>query len=388
MASVVIVQRVLPHYRVPFFRRLRDALAQNGIELKLFFGQEYPGTVPCTVDLNTAWARRIENQYFRWREMELVWQPCVRYLQNADLVIVEQANRLLVNYVLLLLHRFNKRPKLAYWGHGRNMQAGTARRWRESLKRRLTTNADWWFAYTAMSAETLRRAGIPAGRTTVVQNSIDVTELARAGDAVSAEDLAALRSRLQIEATAKVAVYCGGMYGDKKLDFLLEACEIVHARTPDFRLILIGDGPERWKVAQAAEHQPWIRYVGAVYGPERASYFKLGRLFLMPGLVGLAIIDSFVTQTPMVTTRFPFHSPEIAYLQDGINGVMTDFSVPEYADAIVRYLSNEAALETLRRGCAESARLYTLENMVDNFADGIKKCLGLDREDSSNPQLL
>ena len=388
MASVVIVQRVLPHYRAPFFRQLRDVLAQNGVELKLFFGQECPGTVPRTVDLNAAWARRIENRYFRWREMELVWQPCLRHLQDADLVIVEQANRLLVNYVLLLSHRFNKRPKLAYWGHGRNMQAGTARRWRESLKRRLTTNADWWFAYTATSAETLCRIGVPAGRTTVVQNSIDVAELARAADAVTAENLAVLRHRLQIEATAKVAVYCGGMYGDKKLDFLLEACEIVHARIPHFRLILIGDGPEKWKVMQAAEHRPWIKYVGPVYGPERASYFKLGRLFLMPGLVGLAIIDSFVLQTPMVTTRFPFHSPEIAYLRDGINGVMTDFSVPEYADAIIEYLNNEAALETLRRGCAESARLYTLENMVENFADGIKKCLGMDREDSSNPQLL
>jgi glycosyltransferase involved in cell wall biosynthesis len=120
-----------------------------------------------------------------------------------------------------------------------------------------------------------------------------------------------------------------------------------------------------------------LHYVGPIYGPDRAAYFKLGLAMLMPGLVGLAIVDSFVTQAPIFTTDLPLHSPEIAYLENGINGVMTDFTVEAYADAVAAYLEDGVAQEKLKRGCAESARLYTLENMVGNFAAGIKSCLAV-----------
>lgn len=379
MKKVAIIQRVLPHYRVAFFHGLREALVQEGIELELFYGQEYPGTVPKTVDLNVDWAHRLENHYSTLLGVELVWQPCLKPLRDADLVIMEQANRLLINYLLLFSRWINKRPKLAYWGHGRNMQADASRNWRESFKRLLTNSVDWWFAYTAMSAKTVISGGFPAEKITLVQNTIDATALNRAADALSAARLDGLRAELGIEASDKVGVFCGGMYADKKLDFLLEACEAIHARVPDFHVVLIGNGPEQGKVEAAAARWSWVHYVGPVYGPDRVTYFKLGSALLMPGLVGLAIVDSFVTETPIFTTDLPLHSPEVAYLQDGINGMMTDFSVKAYADAVAAYLEDGAAQEKLKRGCAESARLYTLENMVANFAAGIKNCLAMKR---------
>ena len=44
--KVTIIQRILPHYRIPFFEALHRELGHAGIELQLIYGQEYPGTVP------------------------------------------------------------------------------------------------------------------------------------------------------------------------------------------------------------------------------------------------------------------------------------------------------------------------------------------------------
>lgn len=379
MPDVTIIQRMLPHYRIPFFVGLYNQLAQMGISMQLIYGQEYPNTVPETVNLDAAWAQCIHNRYIRLPGLELVWQPCLRQAFDMELLIVEQANRLLLNYVFLLTRAVRKAPRMAYWGHGRNMQSGTTSNSRESFKRLLANSVDWWFAYTTMSADTVASGGFPRERITVVQNAIDTTELARAADTVSVDQLDKLRTDLGICPTDRVCVFCGGMYGDKKLDFLLKACAAIRARVPDFHVIMIGGGPEQHKVEMAAANWPWLHYVGPVYGPERVSYFKLGRALLMPGLVGLAIVDSFVTQTPLFTTKNMIHSPEIAYLREGTNGVMTDFSVEAYADAVVAYLRSDSAQEKLRQGCAESARLYTLENMVENFAAGVKACLCAER---------
>src|SRR5258706_15179618 len=86
--NVVIVQRVLPHYRAAFFRQLYDRLASRQIDLNLIYGDEFPGTVPTTTPIDVPWARKIENRYLRIHSTELVWQPCWRDLRNADLVIV------------------------------------------------------------------------------------------------------------------------------------------------------------------------------------------------------------------------------------------------------------------------------------------------------------
>jgi L-malate glycosyltransferase len=38
---------------------------------------------------------------------------------------------------------------------------------------------------------------------------------------------------------------------------------------------------------------------------------------LMPGLVGLAVLDAFADGIPRVTTVIEYHSPEIEYLVPG-----------------------------------------------------------------------
>src|ERR1041385_5770660 len=98
MPTVSIVQRILPHYRLGFFERLHTLLGARGIDLRLCYGQELPGTRPGSVDYAGAWVTRIRNHYFRGARAGrgAVWQPCLRELAHSDLVIAEHAARLLI----------------------------------------------------------------------------------------------------------------------------------------------------------------------------------------------------------------------------------------------------------------------------------------------------
>ena len=59
-------------------------------------------------------------------------------------------NKLIQNHLLLLGPR---RFRLAFWGHGANLQSDNPHGLKERFKRWTTNRVDWWFAYTQMSAD-------------------------------------------------------------------------------------------------------------------------------------------------------------------------------------------------------------------------------------------
>lgn len=142
----------------------------------------------------------------------------------------------------------------------------------------------------------------------------------------------------------------------------------------------MGAGPNDRIVKEAAEKYKWIHYVGAKFDEEKVPYFMLSKLLLMPAAVGLAVLDAFALEVPLVTTDGPFHGPEIEYLVDGVNGV----SVQEpddpvaYAAAVTRLLKDDALRERLVAGCRKSANLYTVEEMVQRFTSGVLRALEFD----------
>lgn len=367
--EVVIVQRRLTHYRVPLFETLRSLLAARGLQLRLLIGQ---GTSAEDKKLDKGelpWAEKIPTQYFLGDR--LCWQPIRRHLSSSSLVIVTQENKLLQNHLLMLAPR---RFKLAFWGHGANLQSSNPDGLKERFKRWTTNRVDWWFAYTQMSAELVGRAGFPAERITVLNNAVDTSELLRLRQAVTPAESQALREALGF-GSGPVGVYVGSLYAEKRLDFLFAAAELIRASVPSFNLLLIGDGSERDKVQSWCAANPWARWVGARFGREKVAHISVAQVMLNPGGVGLGILDAFACGEPMVTTECGRHGPEVAYLRNWANGVMTENNLDAYVGAVVGVLTDVGLRERLQQGCIASARTYTVDNMASNFADSIVRCL-------------
>ncbi len=373
-ATVAIVQRIVPHYRVDFFQRLQAALEKENVRLSLIYGQHRPDTVPRTVDMVGDWVVKVTNSYLDIFDRELVWQPCYSRVRRADLVIVEQASRLLLNYLLFATRLVGGKQKLAYWGHGKNLQASSRIKASECVKKQLSREVDWWFAYTPATADILIDASVPPSRITVVYNTIDASTFQAQVAEARGDSYGNLLGR-STRGNENLVVYCGAMYAEKKLGFLIEAAHRVRGLISDFEIIFMGDGPCAGLVVDAARKHGWIKYVGAQLGAAKAEHFARAKALVIPGAVGLAITDSFAAGIPLVTTEDANHGPEIAYLKSGVNGIMVPEDTQAYADAIVSVLSSLSTQQAFRDACHASARSLSLDNMVTTFTTGIMDCL-------------
>ena len=372
---IAVVYRRMPQYRRRFFELLRDRLAQEAIEFQLIYGQSATKDAVKKDGIELEWAQRIENRTMRLGRLELYWQPCLRLVDKTDLVIVEQASKLLVNYVLQARYLLGG-PRFAFWGHGKNFSLDDRSYFGELIKRNLSKRVHWWFAYNERSAAVVRSFGFPTARTTLTQNAIDTRGLRDAARAVAPLKLEAICQELGLKGN-NVCISAGAMYPEKRLPFLLEACDLIRQRVQDFEVIFIGAGTEAVLVKQAAERHSWIKYVGPKFDSDKVPYFLLSKLSLMPGLVGLGVLDAFALGVPLVTTAVPYHSPEIEYLQDGINGVVVEQaqSAAAYAGTVTDLLRDEGRRQRLVAAGRASAEVYTIENMVDRFAVGVEQAL-------------
>jgi len=371
--QVAVLQHRLLHYRLGLFEQLRSACDARGFDLHLIHGDATPSEAVRKDTGTLPWATRVKNRVCNVGGRDLLWQSFRDQVRGFDLVVLMQESRLLSNYPWL----FGWGPKatrVAYWGHGRNFQSDAPDGWRERWKSKLLTSVDWWFAYTDMTASILKQAGFPAGRVTVLNNAIDNRSFEADLASVTDEEVRALRASIGAADDACVGLYCGSLYPDKRLELMIEACEQVVARHPGFRMVVIGDGPSRPLLEQAM-NKPWFHWVGVQRGRQKAAWFRASQLFLNPGLVGLHILDSFVAGVPMITTRDAKHSPEVAYLRDGVNGLVTDGNADAYAAAVLALVENPVRRAALATQAKVDAGHYTLDAMVERFADGLAACV-------------
>ena len=252
--KVAIIYRSIPHYRRDFYYLLRDSLQLQNITLVLIYGQPGKNESQKKDTLDIDWARKIENKIMYIGKREIFWQPVLRHLEGVELIIVEQASKLLVNY-LLLLHNALGIHKLAFWGHGKNFQQSSASRVGEWVKRILSKRVHWWFAYNEFSAQIVESMGFPKDRITCVQNAIDTKALREELRSLKPDDIQIARKQLRIK-TNNIAIYSGGLYPEKRISFLLESLHYLRRRITDFEMIIIGDGVDAHLITEEVKTNP------------------------------------------------------------------------------------------------------------------------------------
>lgn len=370
LREVVIVQRRLTDYREPLFNQMRDSLLEKNINLRLLYGQPTESEASKGDAGELSWAEQIQCKYFF--DGKVCWQSFGKQTRNSDLVIVTQENKLIYNLIALTL---NRPKKIAFWGHGANLQSKNRAGLKELFKRWTTKKADWWFAYTSMSVDLVVRQGYPIDKITDLENSIDTAELQKEFASITDDEVDALRQQFGFDRDVLVGLYLGSLYEEKRIDFLIDAATQIHKENPSFRMIVIGDGPLREKVKAASQQNSWMIYVGGKRGREKSVYLKLTDFFLNPGMVGLGILDTFVAGKPVVTTDCGIHSPEVAYLQNGVNGVISKNTLQDYVEQVNQLILNSTYRERLGAAAKQSIHRYSVENMASNFCNGILKVL-------------
>ena len=372
---VAIVQRYIANYRAPFYDHLRAELARRDIDLTLVVSSDPEHPSERGDEVAIPGAIESPGREFGAFGYRALWQPLAPAIRAADLVVVEQASRLLLNYLLLVRQRLMHRP-VAFWGHGRSFDERDSESLEERLKRWTSRQVHWWFAYNDLAADVVREFGFPPQRITVVENSTDTTALRAAVDAVDPATIAETRRSFGL-GPGPVGIFVGNFSRPKQLDFLFAAAEHLHGLDPGFSLLVVGQGERQPVVEEMAARRPYVSYVGNRFGDDLARCFAVADVLMVPGWAGLVLVDGFAGGTPpMVSASFP-HPPEISYVDPGGNGlVIEDGGSPaRYAERVHRLLGDGDERARLVEGCAKAAEYYSIEAMAERFADGLSAAL-------------
>ncbi|MEZ5341324.1 MAG: glycosyltransferase family 4 protein [Acidimicrobiales bacterium] len=324
------------------------------------------------------WGDYCAGRYINLAGTELHWHHGVLgHSADADLIVVEQASKLLVNYAISARSLAKRGQRVALWGHGKNIAASTSKLG-EAIKRPYTNRADWFFAYTESTKRLMIERDYPESRITVVQNAVDTHAIRSGVDSLMDDQLAGWRDRHGISTDAKLALALGSLYADKRPSFLIEAADAAHEADPAVEFVIAGSGPDAAIVDEAARTRPWLHAVGPVFGTDKAAALASASCMVMPGVGGLVIVDAFAAGLPLVMCENPYHPPEFDYVQDGYNSMVLGetTSAEEFGNATVALLADPGRLARLADGSRADGEVYTIQAMVDRFADGVLAALG------------
>ncbi|MGA3052939.1 MAG: glycosyltransferase [Candidatus Korobacteraceae bacterium] len=203
-------------------------------------------------------------------------------------------------------------------------------------------------------AETLERRGVDGRKITILHNFVKPFVPA------PAEDVEGLRRSLGVQNQAAILAV-GRLSSEKGHAILLQAAARLEKmnQAPDFRVVLVGDGPEQENLQRlTARLGIGQRIVMAGFQTDVRPYYCLSTLLALPSYSEGSpnvVLEAMAAGLPIAATDAG-GVPEI--LEDGVTGLLVQPGDPQaMAEAILRILRDKALASRLAaaaRSCAES----------------------------------
>ncbi len=338
---VLVIQRIIPHYRLPVFNQLgREfdfTVAHSDPSLDL---GEISFKTPCLPD------RSISG---------LHWQAGVSDLaKDAEVIIAGLDLHWLSNVWLCMSSR---EQRFVWWGHGfgRNRIGRVAASW-------LSRRADALLLIDEIRGKEFERAGTDPAKIFAAPNTIDVPNpqpCASASDRVS-------------------FLYVGRLQERKKLELLIDAFAKIADQLPEeIGVDIVGGGELRpnleARIASAGLLNR-VRMHGAITEPaELRAFFHRAIAYVSPGDVGLGVLHAFGHGVPVITQTQGHHGPEIENVKHGKTGLLLDAGVDAYADGLLQLGSDRERAHQMGLAChARYTGFRTLEHMLEGFRQAIR----------------
>ena len=372
---IFYVARMVPRYRVPILEGLDERL---GGRLIVFHGNPPKGS-------SLAFLTRTQPPSYRCVPLKNVWiRGETLHVQDVTLpfrkhgrpgvILAEESPRSLSLPPLLLAAKAWHVPTVL-WGHfSSNVRALSTGNVADRYRIWLARQARACLCYTEDIREMLT-GFIDPERLFVAANTLDIRPLlARRDELVREGGKAAVRQRLGLPPDRPIVVFPGRLDQKKGIHRLPEIISQVTGNTTP-GLLLIGDGPDREALRRSANRVlDHVRCTGALSPEAAAPYLFASDVALIPGPAGLAVNHAFALGLPVIAQRSPgperYHSPEIAYVQHGSNGLL----VP-YGDNRAMANAVEAALRDLDRLSTNALEYAKTRLHPDRMIDGILEAL-------------
>ncbi|WP_153557322.1 glycosyltransferase [Roseimaritima sediminicola] len=231
----------------------------------------------------------------------------------------------------------------------------------------------------AVAAAAARFYRLSTEKIVTIRNPIDVAEtLRRAAEPLSrgAGPLTHVDGPLTHGDAAVHFVCIGRMSQEKGQAVLLDALRQVHSQRPElaWRLTLVGDGPDRQRLAERCRSQGWserVRFTGHLENP--LPLLKAADALVLPSLFeGLpnVVLEAMCLATPVIATS----GGGTGELLDGgrLGQLVPPGDAAALAEALLRWIEHRGGrvVEQQRRAATEAVRTqYSLSAVLPRMAD-------------------
>lgn len=174
----------------------------------------------------------------------------------------------------------------------------------------------------------------------------------------------------------KILVHVSNFRKVKRVGDVVKIFEKVYKEI-SCKLILVGDGPERYNAEQMCReiglcHE--VRFLGKQDAIE--ELLAIADLFLMPSAsesFGLAALEAMACEVPVISSNVG-GLPEVNI--QGVTGYMSDLgNVDEMAKYAVEILKDEATLNQFKANALAQAKQFDIENIIHFYEDYYEEIL-------------
>lgn len=197
----------------------------------------------------------------------------------------------------------------------------------------------------AVSAFTAERVAGSGGRPLqVVGNGVDLARIDAAPPAAEPAD----------------ALFVGRLIADKRVDDLLRALALLRRDGLDVQAVVVGDGPERARLAALAATlglERSVRLPGHLPTTEVFGHMRAAKLLALPSIregYGITVVEAQAAGAVPVVVRSPT-SGAAELVRDGIDGRLANPTPDSLAEAMGRLLRNPQEHARLRRAARRAA---------------------------------
>ncbi len=163
---------------------------------------------------------------------------------------------------------------------------------------------------------------------------------------------------------------------------LIEACRLMQDRKLDFRLVMVGAGPDEADLkARVMELglAPLVEFTGPLNQDQVMKHYARADAFALPSFaegIPVVLMEAMASGVPCVTTRIT-GIPEL--IRDGVDGLLvTPSDSNELADALEALMRDpELRQDLAREGRARVLAEYDLNHNVERLAGVFKRRLGV-----------
>ena len=371
--KVVINYRVIQGWRAPIFQKLSN---DNDLDIEVWYGPDFPGTkvVSSTNEFNfkkrKLWSFKIVLKSVNG----LIFMPFSPFLffklmiKNPQVVICEGASNL-ANSIIAFIYCKIFGKKYIWWSLGK-IQGRVYDKKRSIIDKIITyieRKSDRIITYSSVGKIYFKSLGINDDKIIVAVNVIDteskLESIKQVGDATELKK--------QYKHFDFISLFVGALTKEKSIERLLIAQKKLEDSGLSIGTIIVGDGSHREELEKEAKRiqVKHIDFVGKRIS-DSYKYFSLAKLFVLPGLGGLAISEAMCYGLPVIASIGDGCEVDLVSKENGI--IDKDMTPEKLADYIQYFYDNREITKTFGE---KSKEIVTYQYNSQNYIKMIKHAI-------------